>query len=944
MSAPRYIVGIDLGTTNTVVAYADTAEATELPAVHTLPIPSLVGPGEVAARELLPSARYHPAEGELPPGARTLPWSANADGTGPTNDTLAQGVVGHFALSLGARVPSRLVTSAKSWLCHGAVDRTEPILPWGAPADVLKVSPVDASASYLAHVRAAWEERFPGAPLSECDVVLTVPASFDEAARSLTLEAATKAGIPKVRLVEEPQAAFYDWLYRHAADAEKELADSRLAVVVDVGGGTTDLSLIRVELRDSGLRVTRVAVGDHLMLGGDNMDLLLAKHAEPRISPGASLGTGRFAELVAQSRAAKELLLREGAPAHTSVTVLGAGSKLIGGTKSTELGREEVESQVLEGFFPEVGTDARPDRRSSALMEFGLPYVADPAITKHLAAFLGTHQDVARDAVGDADGALALPDAVLLNGGVYLADKLRDRVIDTLSTWRGAPVRLLDNPHPSLAVARGAAAYALARRGKGLRIGGGSARAFFLALGGADGHVDGATDTAEETPNAICLLPKGAEEGEELELPGRTFSLKVGKPVRFRVASSTSDVQHHRPGDLLRLDDERHRMLPPIAVVLAPKDAADTGKDVPVHVVSALTEIGTLEMNLVRADRPSERWKLEFQLRGTSSGGEVGQIRQLHPRFAEATERVRRVYGKSADDVGPKDVKTLRTDLERLLGERNGWDTPLLRELFGALFGGVKRRRRSSDHERVWFNLVGYTLRPGFGYPLDDYRIGELWSVWKDGVQYAPDAQNWAEWWILWRRVSGGLDATKQEAMLTDLEWYLEPEGGRPKTRPSGPKKLGYDDMVRLAGSLEHPSAEQKSRVGNWLVARLGGGKENPQTWWAVGRLGARVPFYGSAHRVVPAETAQAWLRAALSTPWATPDAPAAFAATLLARVSGDRARDLDEASRLEVRARLEAAGAPDAWLRMVTEVTHLDASDERRVFGESLPPGLRLL
>ena len=926
--AARFIVGIDLGTTHTVVAYAPVRDDGDVaPEIRTFAIDQLVSPGEVTAREMLPSVRYHPAEGELREGDTQLPW--------PSDDF---GVTGQIALGLGSRTPGRLVSSAKSWLSHAAVDRTAAILPWGAPSDVRKISPVEASASYLAHVRSAWDQKHPEAPLDRQEVVLTVPASFDEAARALTLEAARIAELPRLRLVEEPQAAFYDWLDRHREDLETALAEVRLAIVVDVGGGTTDLTLIQVELRETGPRLTRIAVGEHLMLGGDNMDLTIARRAEERVAEGAQLGTARFHQLIQQSRTAKERLLAADAPNEAKITVLGSGSKLVGGARSTSVTRDEVRELVLDGFFPEVGPRDVPQKRRGAIVEFGLPYVADPAITRHVAAFLLHHEDLARVALADrapAHGEAVVPDAVLFNGGVFRGAALADRVLDVIASWRGGDrPSLLENDAPELAVARGAVAYGLARRGVGIRIGGGSPRTYFLALGAEEG----------EERRGVCILPRGSEEGEEIELGSRTFSLRLGKPVRFPLVTTSSDVKHYSPGEIVAIEGEAYQELPPIAAVLEAKGSEGKDEEVTVRLVTALTEVGTLEMHCVAADDPRRRWALEFQLRGESHAALAAQrVTQLHPRFAEATERVHRIYGKKGIEVKEREVKTLRADLEKVIGNRQDWDTPLLRELFGALFAGMKRRRRSADHERVWFNLTGFSLRPGLGYPLDEWRVKQLWSIYDQGVQFAPEAQNWSEWWTMWRRIAGGLSREAQDRILEDLEWYLHPPTRVPRKRPAGPKMLGYDDMVRLAGALEHASAERKERIGGYLIERLEKHGENAQSWWAIGRLGARVPFYGSAHAVVPKEIAERWLAACLAVDFRKVE-QAPFAATLLARKSGDRARDVSPELADRVATRLEAVKAPESWLRMVREVGYLEAADERRIFGESLPPGLRLV
>jgi molecular chaperone DnaK (HSP70) len=924
----RYLIGIDLGTTHTVVAYTDTEQNNS--EIRLFEIEQLVAPGEVAARSMLPSLRYHPTEGELASGDTQLPWTPPDLGS-----AVPDGVVGELARELGSRVPGRLVASAKSWLSHASVDRTAPILPWGAAEGVDKISPLHASASYLAHVRAAWNHRFSGYPLENQDVVLTVPASFDEGARTLTVEAARQAGIRDARLLEEPQAACYDWLARHKDQLDSGLSGCRLLLVCDVGGGTTDLTLIKIELRESGPQLTRIGVGNHLMLGGDNMDLALAHVAEGRIvSGGMRLTAASLSQLTQQCRNAKERLLAADAPESTSVTVLGAGAKLIGGARTTELSRDEVGQMVLEGFFPKVAQDERPQRVRGGIVEFGLPYVADPAVTRHVAAFLNNHAQASREAFGDhtpqdnvQDEALPVPDAILLNGGVFRSAALTQRLLDTLGQWRGSPLVQLKNDTPDLAVARGAVAYAMARQGKGMKIGGGSARSYFIQFEGE-----------AETPQGVCLLPRGAEEGQEIKLSERTFSLLVGQPVQFHLVSSITDTSY-TPGDLVSIDDESFVTLPPIATVVGKEKG---GGEVPVQLTAELTEVGTLAMGCVAKDKPNQRWKLEFQLRGAGAGV-VTTTGELHPRFGEAAERIERVFGARSKDVDKKAVKTLRNELEKILGKRDEWDTPLLRELFGGLWDGMKRRRRSPAHERLWFNLTGFCLRPGFGYPLDDWRIQQLWSLYEQGVQYVPEAQVWAEWWTLWRRIAGGLDEQAQGQLFNDIAYDLQPPSSKTMKRPGGAKKQGYDDMVRLLAGLERLSVENKIEAGVWLLERLRKAAESPQTWWAVGRIGARIPFYGSIHHVIPPDVAAEWLQRLLKQDWKKVQ-PAPFAATLLARMSGDRERDIAVDLREEVLTKLRTAKAPTTWIQMVEKVTELDEADERRVFGESLPPGLKLV
>jgi molecular chaperone DnaK (HSP70) len=923
-----WTVGIDLGTTHTVVACARARDAAAGPdAIGLFDIDQLVAPGEVAARALLPSMRYHPAPGELAAGDLTLPWAAE-DAPG---DPVATPVIGRLARQLGAQVPGRLVTSAKSWLSHGAVDRLAPILPWGAADDVPKVSPVQASASYLAHLRAAWNHRHPDAPLEDQEVVLTVPASFDDAARALTVEAARDAGLPRLRLLEEPQAALYDWLFRHRDVLSDALAGARLVLVCDVGGGTTDLSLVRVHHPTDGAvpRLERIAVGRHLMLGGDNMDLALAHLAESRLpdAAGARLSAGQLAQLVERCRDAKERLLAADAPASAQVTLLGTGSRLIGAARSATLERAEVERIVVDGFFPRGGADEGPRReRSGGLVAFGLPYASDPAVTRHVAGFLRQHAAAGR------------PDALLLNGGVFRSEAIAARLHATLGDWRGAPLQSLHNADPDVAVARGAVAYALARRGLAPRIGGGSPRSYFLPLDDARSR-------------AVCVLPRGSEEGREIRLEGRSFELRAGEPVRFDLVSTTEDGAGDRSvpkaGDLVELGEREVRPLPPIATVVRAGDGAGR-RHIPVALAATLTEVGTLDLQCIALDDPSRRWQLAFQLRTDAPSGPAAA--GLPPRFSEAVEAIERVFGARDRSVGPRDVKQLRGRLESLLGGRERWPTALLRPLYDALWQRARGRHRSAEHERLWLSLAGWCLRPGFGDPLDGWRIEHLWPIFESGVRHRHDRQVQAEWWTFWRRVAGGLDGAAQERLLQDFAFNLQGDEAGIHDRPPGCVAGGRDDMVRLGASLERIPVAHKVEIGDWLIGRVhelasASGAQTGEAWtlWAVGRIGARSPLYGSAHGVVPVDTALAWLDAVLALDWTRVDGAAAAAANL-ARLSGDRARDLPPEARERVVDRLRAHRAPAAWSERVREVVVLDEAGERGVFGESLPPGLRLI
>ncbi|MBV7535522.1 hsp70 family protein [Duganella sp. sic0402] len=944
----QYVVSIDLGTTNTVMAFAKAGSAQ----IQLFNIEQLTAPGEVGAAALLPSLRYHPADGEMAPGDVQLPW--------PQQDA-AQAVIGQLARKLGAQVPGRLVASAKSWLSHPQVDRMAPILPWGAEADVAKVSPVAASASYLAHLRSAWDARFPQHPLHAQQIVLTIPASFDEGARALTLEAARMAGLPSLRLLEEPQAAFYDWLFRQRASLAEDLADTRMVLVCDVGGGTTDFSLMQVALADGKPQISRIGVGNHLILGGDNMDLALAHLAETRMAggePQARLSASRLSQLAERCRAAKEQLLAADAPERTTVTLLGAGSKLIGGSRSAELTRAEVAALVVDGFFPLNEQQEAAKRGRGAIVEFGLPYASDAAITRHLAGFLRQHAGAMREALGlpAHSNTIPIPDTLLLNGGVFRADALARRLEAVLARWRQQPLRVLHNDNPDVAVARGGVAYALGQAGQAPVIGGGSARSYFLLLDDAG--------QADKPRRAICILPRGAAENRELLLADRTFALRLGRPVRFHLASSTADAP--QAGDVVELRPDEYVQLPPIATVLRDHSAADARKEIPVQLAAMLSEVGTLEVHCV-ATEDKQRWLLEFQLRGDAvpEAALPGET-PMPAGLGAAIDKIDRIFGSRAQQVDIKEVKQLRAQLEQLLGSREAWTTPLLRRLFDALMERAKGRRRSSEHERAWLNLSGYCLRPGFGHTLDAWRIDQLWTMFESGVQNHKDSQVCAEWWTLWRRVSGGLSVEAQLRVLDDFAFNVQADAAERGRRPAALVNGSEEDMLRLGASLERIPGNYKAEIGAWMLGQLqkatrSAGKAaanktrtgaadlskaeatQGRFLWGLSRVGARQPFHGSAHDVVETTIVESWLAEVMTLDWKKVE-PAGFAASHLARMTGDRSRDINATLRAEVLRRLAGVGAPASWSAMVRELVQLDQADEKRMLGDALPPGLKLI
>lgn len=607
----RYSIGIDLGTTHCAVSYFNLEDTKARGREQTmLQIPQVTAVGTVEAKPLLPSFLYLPNAQEFPSASLGLPWDKNR----------ANQVVGEFARSHGAKVPTRLVSSAKSWLCHAGVDRTTAILPWQAPPDVQRVSPLDASARLLSHLREAWDHTFKDIPFKNQEILITVPASFDAAARELTLNAAQQAGLPHVTLIEEPQAALYAWCEAMGETFRKQVQVGEVILVVDVGGGTTDFSLIAVTEKEGELQLTRVAVGDHILLGGDNMDLALAHTVSQRLAAeGKKLDAWQFNALTFACRQAKEQMFNDSQVAKAPLVIPGRGSSLIGGTIKAELSREELNRVLTNGFFPETAVTELPQTaRRTGLAQMALPYAQDAAVTRHLAAFL-TRQARALSAAHDAPVRVAgqsfvHPTAVLFNGGVLKASPLKNRILQVLNTWLkaegGKPAKELEGAELDLAVARGAAYYGWVRQGHGLRIRGGTARAYYVGVETAMPAVPG----MEPPVKALCVAPFGMEEGTQADVPPQEFGLVVGEPTRFRFFAS-SMRRDDRVGAMLDdvIDNDELEEVAPVESTL-PAEKGNEGKLIPVNLQAAVTELGTLELRCLQKGGAG-KWKLELNVR-----------------------------------------------------------------------------------------------------------------------------------------------------------------------------------------------------------------------------------------------------------------------------------------------------------------------------------------
>jgi hypothetical protein len=1008
------------------MAYLDTLQPKRR--IQTFRVPQIVAPGVVESRETLPSFHYQPATGEFAANALQLPWPE----TGGY-------LVGQFARDHGTMVPGRLIGSAKSWLCHSGVDRNANLLPWQGAEDVERVSPVVVSSRYLQHFRQAWDAQFPSHPLAEQDLILTLPASFDEVARELTIKGAKLAGLQRVVLIEEPQAAFYAWIDKHADRWDQLVAPGQTILVCDVGGGTTDFTLIRVRSGASGaVQFHRIAVGEHLILGGDNLDLALAHYLEQRVKPGGQLEPRQWGVLVRSCRQLKEVLLGENPPAQSTLTLPGSGSKLIGGSIQIQVERADVELMLSNGFFPQIPLDSKPLASQSGFQEFGLPYAADAAITKYLASFLTAHRLSAGEDLVSPNGSVSStspspeslairPDVLLFNGGVFASPLFRNRLIQSLEHWFQHPGNpdwspvVLENERLDLAVARGAAYYGMVRRGEGVRISAGLARTYYIGVENSEKGVENSaranedsstvhppvtaatttgttatttavTTTAEKSnrnpSSAFCLIPAGIEPGQEVDLSQHQLQLLVSQPIEFPLFVSSTRLTD-RPGELVAIDPDQIRSLPPIRTVLKTGKSKDAAA-VTVILKAKLTEIGTLDLWCSEVGG-KRSWKLLFDVRSTTqtdiaahdatgeqqgvlddellqsarqviqsafslpggaviTAGSVGPVGLGQPDKSTAlppSPADRASYPRSFD-ANPIPVTAVTKRLVEVLQlDRDEWPTSLLRQLWEVLLECEPGRRISAQHEARWLNLVGYSLRPGYGLAVDDWRCNETWKLLQGKLAFETTACQ-AEWSILWRRVAGGLTAGQQQSLaaplLSQIRQVVRQPGSKGKANDFGNNMHESAETIRLLGACELLPLAMKQEFGDLLLEML----ERPRFsalnaagFWSLGRVGARRPVYGPLNSVIPPETASRWLLRLLKLELIDPLAP--FAAMQLARKTGDRYRDIDEATRARVLKGMERVAVTGHYRDLVTTVTSLESEDQSLILGDVLPKGLRI-
>ena len=921
MSAARFSIGIDLGTTNSALAYAPlTGDAPP----EALLIQQWETPETVVEMPMLPSFLY------LPEGALAEQLS------GKLPETEAW-VVGRLARRRAGEIPGRVVRSAKSWLGHHTADRAAPILPWGSE-DIgpdQKVSPVRASALILNYLRGVWNNRFTDCAFDDQEITVTVPASFDVAAQRLTLAAAEEAGFPgSVKLLEEPQAAFYCWLEQHPnaeplwAESGAQGVDSRHVLVVDLGGGTSDFSLFEVRPGASGSipDVRRVAVSEHILLGGDNIDLALAVLLEARLAGGerGHISGPRWDQLVALCRDLKEKALSGNVTADDrfAVALPGRGSGLIAGVQTTNLERGEVERLVLDGFFPLRDARARPYRMQGALQEWGLPYAADSAVTNHLADFLRERLPV---------------HAVLFNGGLFHAAVVRERLLDQIASWQeGARPIELENSEPDLAVARGAARFGKLLHRQSQRIAAGAARAVFLHLQTADD---------QKTPALVCVLPRnaGAEQVFDVDLPG--LEVRTDQLVSFQAWSSTRHGRS-RAGDVLSLDVEAFDRLPPLQTIIRTVNGqGGSERSVPVRLAAKMNTLGLLQIScLSTGSSIQQSWPLEFNLRPQEqSNAGSGAPAEALPAKPNATAEARRaahvrianIFSKPAPKSERLTANSVLKHLERSFGlARHEWNAVLLRDLWPSLNERMAGRKLSVEHEEVWLTLAGFLLRPGFGLIGDAPRMNELWRLHDAGLCF-PGKRSKVQEYILWRRVAGGLTPDRQETLLADELNSIRNGRASP-------------ELIRLAGSLERLPRQTKADLIETSIRqalqRIKAKQHCAPYLAALGLLLNRAPFHAGPESVVPPEMVARTYAAFEDFNWA--EAELLELQTLFlraARVVGDRSLDVPKSLRNQIATKLERAGVASTRTSSIKAFTPVGRAERSTLYGESLPPGLLL-
>lgn len=905
-SETRFVIGIDLGTTQCALSYCDLRDKNLK--VKNLPIMQLVNDSMVEELPTLPSVLYLSEEN------RELKRPDWMDRPGI--------IVGAYAKELGNEVPSRCIHSSKSWLCNPRAERQAPILPWQSELKDRKLSPVAAARELLSYFKSLWDATI-GAENEECvfekqKVIITVPASFDPSARNLTLEAIEEAGIKNYSLLEEPQAAFYDYLQRNPITMVSELKGIDTVLVIDVGGGTTDFSLIKIDWSASRdyPEFTRLAVGPHLLIGGDNLDLALTRRAEEEFKhKGKKLNSKQWLSLLAQSRKAKEKLLSETENETVDFTIAGSGSSVLAGTSRIKLKSDEIRQMLIDGFFPIADQNSSPDDDDGlGLSEAGLPFTRDAAVTKHLATFLRENN--------------VLPDAILFNGGTMKADCLRQRLYDVIGLWRGKEPKILENPHPILAVAAGAAYYGIVSIGLGQKINSGNPVSIYLGIGNSS-----SSNSERYVPEQlVCVLPKGSETEKDYNMEGKTLGIDLSHDVAFYLFYTPLPPKAEEFGRTIKFNSKRYLPLPPC------KLKAKTAKgEKQVSIRVKLCETGYLQIFCDEKDGSFSQ-ELRFDIGENNKRTEnTAPAKKRIPLTATQLKKV----SKLLDDAFSEKIEfnNVFKEIEEIIGSsRNEWDAEMLRQLFDIFIEREEEFRQSQGSLILWFRLLGYTLRPGYGVKGDEVRVDRMWKMVYESFDF-DNAEFWAEWWVMWKRIAPGLSAERQMGLKGRVESILF--GSKKKHDKKMHKVVQHErnQLWRLLGYLERLPVEEKQRLGNWiLLAPLSFGADSVALA-ALARLGARELAYAPDNLMVPQVTANAWAQTLLKK--AIPgNSYLDTALREIGRKTGDRLVQIEDNLRKEILDVFKKKLRKKNFIQPLLKAVKLEEKDLQEITGEVLPSG----
>ncbi len=904
MHESRFIVGIDLGTTNIALTYIDTESNDR--SVQEFMTLQLSGFGETMEAPLFPAFCFMPEKSVIPEDALTLPWENEND--------FGLGLV---ARNLGPEYPAHFISSAKSWLCHAGVDRRAEILPWNSSA-VNKLSPLQVTQLYLHHLIEAWNHQFAsekdaqGNPclLSDQQVTITIPASFDETARELTLEAARNAGFKHLMLLEEPLAVFYAWINENRI-AAKDLTEKDRVLVIDIGGGTSDFSIIETNSEGN---LTRTAAGEHLLLGGDNIDIALATSIEKEWQ--RKLTPSEWTTLCQKTRQAKEEILSDVSIDSVPITMIMQGSSVIGNTCSSEVTREKLEQLLFTGFIPEIGTDSPNPATSAALKTMGLPYAKDPAISRHILAFLR----YAAKVTGSEDTTPLYPSHILFNGGSMIPQTVRDRIVDIIANWfpEKEKPQEINNRDLTTAVACGASYFGYTKRGHGVKVKSGTARSYYLKVTADDGK-----------PAWICIMPRGVDENHTIEC-GRTFNLRANQTVSFPLYCSSTRINDNA-GEVITNDDELTLLADMATAINFGRNLSDK---LDAHITAELNETGVLEIAL-KSCETDHIWPLRFDIRLISSDSKEQQKILVIDRAT--VEKGEEVIKEAFLQDGTKLTSIFKLLEQIICHPRKQWPVAVLRRFSDKLLEIPYSKLLSKQAESRWLNLCGFCLRPGFGDPGDEIRIKKVWRIWLQGMNNPNDPQVAADWWIFWRRVAGGMRPGHQETVFSAVAKTICPKNKYREHVKEGVQAKA--EMWRALGSFEHIASERKEAVGNVLAERAV--KLNDFELWCLARLGTRRLFHAPINRVISSNVAANWIKSLIDS--GEGSAMNQFAITRIGAKCGDRSIDIPDdtaAHAIEYLLQKEAGETAVKHLNAVVEET---ANEQGKILGDALPLGLHL-